>query len=47
MTSKERMILQFQHKETDPGSVGDPCINSRRRPRSWAGRLTQEWEDGC
>ena len=29
MTSKERMILQFQHKETDRVPVGDPCINSR------------------
>jgi len=29
MTSKERMILQFQMKETDRVPVGDPCINSK------------------
>ncbi len=29
MTSKERMTLQFQHKETDCVPVGDPCINSK------------------
>ena len=28
MTSKERMILEFQHKEPDRVPVSDPCINA-------------------